>query len=525
MQLNNRQTGEHNNPQTRFTLAKLDTNSFIGRKRLVVQHKTLQYQLNALKETGRYDAFELKWKPIYDDPIDNWPVPKHLFWDSDIAKWIEGACYSLHEHFDKEIDKAVRDLARMIGTASQPDGYLNIHFTVVDPKGRFTNLRDMHELYNAGHLIEAALAHHFHYGTNELLVPILKYVDLLCDTFGPGENKRHGYPGHPEIELALLRLHGATGHQRYFDLAKFFVTERGNPVGQNGQHYYTWEAENRGEKISERPLYFPGLRSYWYQQAHKPILEQLTVEGHSVRAMYLYTAAADLIAQDAHDAAKYKGALDQLWNNMVQKRMYLTGGIGAMDMWEGFGPDYFLPQGTDEGGCYAETCASIGLMMLAERLLHFDLRGHYGDVMELAFYNAVLGGMSCDGTKFSYTNQLASSDTNLNRRAEWFQCACCPPNVTRLLGSIAGYMWDFDENAEKSTVEVRIHMYNSTELTVSLKDGSDLKVIVDAKNYPWDGKDIRISVQGAENYQKCIALRIPEWATGWKVRFNHWKHI
>jgi DUF1680 family protein len=211
----------------------------------------------------------------------------------------------------------------------------------------------------------------------------LKYVDLLCKTFGPGEDQKHGYPGHPEIELALLRLHAVTGDPKHLALGRYFIDERGNPKGVEGEiHYYDWEAKKRGERLYERPTYFPVRQSYWYQQAHKPITEQESVEGHSVRAMYLFTGAADLQRKKSKEGAggekDYEQALQKLWRNMVDKKMYLTGGIGAMDQWEGFGIDYFLPQSTDEGGCYAETCAAIGAMMLAQRLLQVSYMIHLG---------------------------------------------------------------------------------------------------------------------------------------------------
>ena len=222
-------------------------------------------------------------------------------------------------------------------------------------------------------MIEAAIAHHQYFKNDQLLEPILKYVDLLYDTFGPGD-KLHGYPGHPEIELALLRLHEVTGNPKHLALGRYFIDERGNPNGVDGKHFYDWEAEQRGERPYERPTYFPVRRSYWYQQAHSPIIEQVSVEGHSVRAMYLLTGTADLQRKKSseagyEDSKDYMAPLKTLWSNMVDKKMYLTGGIGAMDQWEGFGIDYFLPQSTDEGGCYAETCAAIGVMMLAQRML------------------------------------------------------------------------------------------------------------------------------------------------------------
>lgn len=200
-----------------------------------------------------------------------------------------------------------------------------------------------------------------------LLDTLVKYVALLCDTFGPGCDQKHGYPGHPEIELSLLRLYEITKDPKHLKLAQYFIDERGNPDGPGGKHYYDVESAARGESLWQRPNSWPMARSYWYQQAHKPILEQDTIEGHSVRAMYLLTAVADL---DRYcNRQEYRDALVRLWDNMVEKKMYLTGGAGAMDQWEGFGIDYFLPQSTDEGGCYAETCASVGVMMLAERML------------------------------------------------------------------------------------------------------------------------------------------------------------
>lgn len=420
-------------PQTAFVHTSFAPKSFCARKRAIVWQNTLTYQLNVLKSTGRYDAFDLKKHPSYDDEYDHWPVPNHLFWDSDVAKWIEGACYFLHDHKSKEIEDAVSDLVEKIRKAQQPDGYLNIHFTVVAPNDRFTNLRDLHELYNAGHLIEAALAHHHLCGNDRLLEPLVKYVDLLCQTFGPDEGKKHGYPGHPEVELALLRLHSVTRDPKHLTLARYFIEERGNPEGQDGRHYYDVEAERREERSYERPSYYPDKRSYWYQQAHQPIFEQQEIMGHSVRAMYLLTAVADLLQySSATDppTEDYKAAVNRLWDNMVQKKMYLTGGIGAIKQWEGFGIDYFLPQSTDEGGCYAETCASVGVMMLAERMLQFELKGSIADIMELEFYNAMLTGMGCDGKQFTYVNQLASSDADPGRRSKWFTCACCPPNVS-----------------------------------------------------------------------------------------------
>jgi uncharacterized protein len=367
-------------PQESFTQTVLTEGSLIHGRRDAVSFNTVFYQLEVLKKTGRYEAFKLKWHPSYSDPLDHWPVPNHLFWDSDVAKWIEGACYLLHTQPHTQIESAIHDLVHMIATAQQADGYINIHYSVVAPGQRFTNLRDMHELYNAGHLIEAALAHNALFRNDHLLGPIVKYVALLSRTFGPNTDQKHGYPGHPEIELALLRLHHRTQDPTHLELARYFLTERGNARGVNGStHYYEAEAAARGDDPDKRPIYWPGRSALWYYQAHAPIVEQASIEGHSVRAVYLCTAATDLVRHgqmnsksrpaSSSDSEKLLAAQRRLWDNMVQRKMYVTGGIGAIKQYEGFGQDYFLPQGTDEGGCYAETCAGIGVMMWAERLL------------------------------------------------------------------------------------------------------------------------------------------------------------
>ncbi|OAP56874.1 hypothetical protein AYL99_08986 [Fonsecaea erecta] len=495
-------------PQETFVRSSLSPGSLIAQKRQVASSTTLRYQLEVLKKTGRYDAFKLQWHPSYSDPPNVWPIPNHLFWDSDVAKWIEGACYFLHRQPDAEISAAVDELVQMIRSAQQPDGYINIHYTVVEPGKRFTNLRDFHELYNAGHLIEAALAHHDLVKNKELLEPLLKYVDLLYRTFGPREDQLPGYPGHPEIELALLRLFHRTRDSRHLELARFFLTERGRTT--DGKHFYEVEAKRRGEGSHTRMAYWGEANALWYYQADKPLVEQQTIKGHSVRAMYLLTAASDLVRL-GEAPGQLSEAIYRLWNNMVHCKMYTTGGIGAMKQWEGFGLDYFLPQGTDEGGCYAETCAAIGVMMLAQRILQYDLDRRFGDVMELCLYNAVLTSMSHDGTKFTYVNQLASSDTDLSKREEWFTCACCPPNVLRLLGQIGGYI--YTEQEGKRSSQVNVHLYIPS--TFQFQAGDEPAILTQKTNWPWSGK-VEFELQ-TKSSQISLALRIPAWATSWKV--------
>lgn len=339
-----------------------------------------------------------------------------------------------------------------------------------------------------------------------------KYVHLMHATFGPGPNQRRAYPGHPELELALLRLYRTTGDVKAYSLAKFFLTERGNPVGQDGKHYYDFEMERRGEEAHKRPNSYPMSRDYWYCQAHKPILEQDSVEGHAVRATYLYTAVADLVAlhnDGTHalsNADAWLATLHRLWDNMISKKMYVTGSIGAVAQWEGFGIDYFLPQAPDEGGCYAETCASIGAMMLAERLLYFDLNARYADIMELCLYNTILGSMSLDGKGFTYENYLASCAGHLCQREEWFECSCCPPNVSRLFGSLGGYIWHFAEIGDEAFINV--HLYASATGRFTSSRGVPVQ-IQQQTNWPWEGK---VTLSLSTSVKTTVRLRVPSWS-------------
>ena len=366
-------------------------------------------------------------------------------------------------------------------------------------------------------MIEAALAHQQYYKNELLIEPLLKYVHLIRKTFGPDDDQLHAYPGHPEIELALIRLYKVTGDQDAYDLAQYFVRERGNPVGQDGKHYYDWEAEQkRGESKWLRPDTYPTHRSHWYEQAHLPIKEQLTIEGHSVRALYLLTGVADLIClRDGrghafNEADQYLVAVKRLWRNMADRKMYVTGGVGAIKQWEGFGIDYFLPQTTDEGGCYSETCAAIAVMMLAERLLTLELDSQYADIMELCLYNSVMTGMSLDGKEFTYVNQLGSSNADKNGRESWFWCACCPPNFTRLFGSLGGYLWHFE--ADGNNVAINVHLYTTARLSFEVEGNASIQ-LQQISRWPWAGK-VSFALSKPDDMQVTIRLRIPDWANG-----------
>jgi hypothetical protein len=462
-------------------------------------------QLEMLRSTGRYDAFNLKPIEYYKKPYNIWPVPDWLFWESDVAKWVEGACYALQQHPDEKTMGHVKYLVDLIESAQQPDGYLNIHFVVVAPNERWSNLRDLHELYNGGHLIEAALAHQKLTGSDQFVNVMLRFVHYVASIFGPEQDgKRPGYPGHPEIELALLRLYHRTHDVTSLRLAEYFISERGRGNGE----FYRQEQAKRGEHPMLAPSMMPKAGSYWYMQAQDLIENQETIEGHSVRATYLLTAVADLVSindkdtkiQDRQRQALVR-ALYRLWDNMTQKKMYVTGGIGSVKQWEGFSIDYSLPQGTDDGGGYAETCAGIGVVMVAERMLALRLDRSVADVAEVALYNgSVTTGMSRDGRSFTYENQLASSASRPCQRHDWFECACCPPNVMRNLAVIGGFFWS------TSGADLVIHHYFSGKI----KSADGRCLVTMQTNYPNDGV-ININVHSKDE-DGHVLIRVPQWA-------------
>jgi len=316
-----------------------------------------------------------------------------VFQDSDVAKWLEAVGYSLMAHPDPELEWRADEVIDLVAMAQHPDGYLNTYFTVKEPGKRWTNLLDCHELYCAGHMIEAAVAYYLATGKRKLLEVVCKFVDHIDTVFGDGEGKLPGYDGHQEIELALVKLYGVTGDEKHLRLAKYFIDKRGTEP-----HFFLQEWERRGGishwgKV-KRPV------NLEYHQAHKPVRDQDVAVGHAVRAVYMYTAMADL-ARLTRDESLL-AACDKLWNNIVTRQMYITGGIGSTHHGEAFTFDYDLPNDT----VYAETCASIGLIFFASRMLQLRARGEYADVMERALYNTVLAGMAQDGRHYFYVNPL-----------------------------------------------------------------------------------------------------------------------
>lgn len=473
---------------------------FWAERQQVNRKATIPAIYHQMQITGRLDAWKLDWQPGQRKP--------HIFWDSDAGKWIEAVGYSLTTHPDETFEQQVDEVVNLIEKAQQPDGYLNIFFTAVEPQNRWRNLRDWHELYDAGHLIEGAIAYYQATGKRTLLDVLCRYADHIEAKFGPREGQRRGYCGHPEIELALVKLYHETGEERYLNLSKYFINERGQQPS-----FFDLEAQERGE--NPRDFW---AKTYRYCQAHVPIRDQQTAVGHSVRAGYLFAGVAD-IAAETGDPTLLEAAR-AVWDDLTQHQMYITGGLGPAHSNEGFTFAYDLPNET----AYAETCASIALVFWAQRMFHLDPDSRYIDVMERALYNGVLSGVSFEGNHFFYANPLASYP-NINpherfsgvhtdkhyRRSEWFECACCPPNLARLVASVGGYLYSTAADT------VYVHLYNTSQAQLAV-NGKPVQ-LQQTTNYPWDG-DIQLKVQTDAPATFDLALRIPDWCREFHVDVN-----
>jgi hypothetical protein len=476
-----------------FTQVTIE-DGFWSPKLRVNREQTIPHIYRQCRETGRIEAFRADWQPGPEITARlSWGGTPVMFWDSDVAKWLEAASYSLASHPDPQLAAMVDEVIAIIAQAQHADGYLNTWFTTVDPQNRWKNLRDWHELYCAGHLIEAAVAHFRATGRRTLLDVLCRYVDLIATIFGPEPGQKRGYPGHPEIELALVKLYQATGERRYLELSRYFVDERGRQP-----HYFDGEALERGQPPSSF-----WARTYEYNQSHRPVREQREVVGHAVRAMYLYTAMLDLAREDGDTSLLETG--QRLWRHLTTRRMYVTGGIGTSGQNEGFTGDYDLPNES----AYAETCAAIGLIFWAQRLLQLDCDRRYADTLELALYNAVLSAISDDGRRFFYENPLASNGQH--RRQPWFQCPCCPPNLARLFSSLGGYIYAQNES------DAVVHLY--IQGTGRLALGQQTVSLHQQTNYPWDGT-VTIEVTPAQSARFGLRLRIPGWCRSARLQVN-----
>ncbi len=456
---------------------------------------TLPIEYQQCKNTHRIDAFKLDWKP-------GQPNQPHHFWDSDLAKWIEAVAYSLTTHPDAQLQSQVDQVIDLVVSAQQPDGYLNVFFTVVQPENRWKNLRDMHELYCAGHLMEAAVAYFQATGKRKLLDCLCRYADHIAQVFGPGKDQIPGYCGHPEVELALMKLYDATGMDRYQKLAEFFVTQRGRKP-----FFFDQEADARGDK-----------RVQWHQtpeyfQAQTPIVKQDKMEGHAVRALYLLSGAIDVAAATAND--RLLTACKRLFDNVVDQRMYITGGVGSARHNERFTTDYDLPNET----AYAETCAAIALALAAHRMLHIDPDGRYGDIMEKALYNGVVSGVSLKGDRFFYANPLEVDYDALTTQAAtlsafrqpWFDCSCCPPNIARLLAEINQLFYSTADDS------IYVHLYGDNCARLQVAGGAI--ALQQKTRYPWD-QTVQLTIGAKSPARWTLALRIPGWCDQHRISIN-----
>lgn len=429
-----------------------------------------------------------------------------VFQDSDVAKWLEAVAYSLMWHPDEDLEKTADEAIDIICAAQQPDGYLDTYYILNGLDKRWTNLKDHHELYIAGHMIEAAVAYYQATGKRVLLDACLRLVDHIDGLFGPEEGKQKGYPGHPVIEMALMRLYEITKDEKHLKLAKYFVDERGqSPL------YFKEETE----KYTNPFFWKDSPYLFQYYQAGKPVREQKVAEGHAVRALYLYSGMVD-VALATNDQELIE-ACETLWQDVTRRQMYVTGAVGAAEFGEAFTFDYDLPNDT----VYGESCASIALVFLALRMLRHRIKGEYADVMERALYNGAISGMQLDGKRFFYVNPLevlpeaCEKDCGKRHvkpeRQQWFACSCCPPNIIRLIASLSQYVAFAQENT------AYLHLYIGGEQDLHLKKGV-LQLTVEA-DYPNSGRvNIRLAPQFDGEY--TFAVRIPSYCHEYRLMLN-----
>ncbi|MBK9745448.1 MAG: glycoside hydrolase family 127 protein [Chloroflexi bacterium] len=492
-------TSENRPSPLPWTAVEIDGGFWGDRQRINRDH-TMPAVYHQCKITGRIDA----WNPQRDPNLPE----SHIFWDSDVAKWIEAVGYSVALHPNAEFERQVDEIVDWMEQMQLADGYANSHFIAVEPENRWRNLRDQHELYCAGHLIEAAIVYAQVTGKRKILDILCRYADHIAVTFGRGDGQKRGYPGHPELELALMRLYQATDEPRYRDLAQYFVDERGQ-----APHYYDLEAIERGED----PRGF-WARSYHYCQAHAPIREQTGMVGHSVRACYLYTGTTDL-ALETGDAELTEVA-HRLWDDLTGRHMYVTGGVGSIHTIEGFTVPFDLPNDT----AYSETCSAIALCYWSQRMFSLDPHRRYIDAIERALYNCILSGVAYDGETFFQCNPLEAyphispyalldsmSAPTHHRRVDWFDVSCCPPNLVRMVASVGGYFYATTPN------RLYVHLYNQN--TARLTVGANEVHITQATDYPWDG-GINFTLELAKPTRFELALRIPGWCREYAITVN-----
>jgi len=441
--------------------------SFWAPRISMLSEKTLPDQYDIIEETGRLFNFRRA------SGKEKGEFRGFYFNDSDVYKWIEATAYSLATKRNDKLHRLTKQTILEIVSAQDDDGYLNTYFTYENKKKRWANLRDMHELYCAGHFIQSAIAYYRATGERDLIDAACQLADHINAIFGP--DKRAGTPGHPEIEMALVELYRLTGKRRYLELSRFFIDNRGKGL------------------IGGSPDLID----------HKPFRELDEIVGHAVRSIYLNCGAADLYMEIGDK--KLLEALLRLWHSMTEHKMYITGGVGSRYVGEAFGKDYELPNVT----AYAETCAAIANVMWNWRMLLATGEARFTDVLELALYNAALAGISLSGEEYFYVNPLA--DRGTHRRQRWFRCACCPPNIARLLASVPGYIYTV------SSEGVWIHLYVQSRVTIDIDEIS--VILVQQTDYPWNG-NVKIYVKPESRRMFSVFLRIPGWSSKSEVLVN-----
>ncbi len=436
-----------------------------------------------------------------------------VFQDSDVYKWLEAAAYTLRNHPDEELKKITDEVVDLIGDAQEKSGYLDTYFTIREPDHKYKRLGESHELYCAGHFIEAAVAYHEatapyrngtgsgtdEAGSSRALEIAVKLADHIDATFGPEEGKIHGCDGHEEVEIGLMKLYHLTGRVRYMKLAEYFLMQR----GQDPDFFRRQFREDTG-KPAIGGIYNAPLS---YFQIHAPVLEQDTAEGHAVRLVYMCTALADVAASTGNK--ELEAVCTRIWRNIVDRRMFITGGIGSTVNGESFTLDYDLPNDT----MYCETCASIGLIFFARQMLRLRADGEFGDVMERALYNTALAGMALDGKHFFYVNPLevvpekSAKDPTKSHvkvvRPDWLGCACCPPNLARLIASVEDYVYS------EAGRDILVNLFIKSEMAREYEDG-EVRLELDA-DYPRCGR-IRIHADNRTSQNVRVGVRIPGWA-------------
>jgi uncharacterized protein len=451
----------------------LITGGLWAEKQTINSQVTLRHGYQMLEKAGNFDNFRLAAGLIEEGAYRG-----YVFNDSDVYKWLEAVAYELARQPDPELDRLADEVISLLAAAQAEDGYLNTHFQLTD-KERFTDLQYAHELYCAGHLIEAAVAHQRATGKTNLFAIACRFADHLDAVFGP--NKNEGTSGHPEIELALVELYRETGEQRYLNLSLFFVNQRGqNKMGGHDR----WGSA--------------------YHQDRVPVRQATEMEGHAVRQLYLNSGVTDIYLETGE--AALMAAMRRLWQDMTASKMYLTGGFGARHSGEAFGEAYELPSRT----AYCETCAAIAGMMWSWRMLLAIGEPQFADLLERSLYNGFLSGWSQDGRHFFYVNPLESLGTV--ERQEWYPCACCPPNVMRQIATVGHYLTTVDGQG------VQIHQFAPSRLAVTVADGRQAILSI-ATDYPWHGQ-IKVTVEETDDKPWTLSLRIPGWCKEAPLQLN-----